>query len=377
MNDMYKFRNTISPVISQDLYTNSQSIQIKYKGEFILLESLLNGFKTLTVTGRELLPQTMDVTDYDAGQDGQSVKSSSHKTRTIKVSYLIDTHNMNVNDFFRRLNFYLSNGPIEFRFMDDTSWFYIGYLTATSEINGVERYRTGDFTITCYDPVKHYIDTNSLGSHQFLDNRDKSGSIISNLAFKNNYGAAVLSSNVFNAKSPISSIALSGIPYDMEITIRIMHNVKVVRTSDADHDMLWEPKEGDSTYIYFKSPSEKDMHDFAPTIVSGQHKFVIYLPTYYQDFAMYAGPWYNPENFQASIDNPDGSYWSEEAIAAATSRIVCKKEANVSSLVEAESDIDNCYFLGTNNAVLVTGQGRGNVNKWLCHLCVTYDEVAY
>ena len=136
MNDMYKFRNTISPVISQDLYTNSQSIQIKYKGEFILLENLLNGFKTLTVTGRELLPQTMDVTDYDAGQDGQSVKSSSHKTRTIKVSYLIDTHNMNVNDFFRRLNFYLSNGPIEFRFMDDTSWFYIGYLTATSEING-------------------------------------------------------------------------------------------------------------------------------------------------------------------------------------------------------------------------------------------------
>ena len=250
MNDMYKFRNTISPVISQDLYTNSQSIQIKYKGEFILLENLLNGFKTLTVTGRELLPQTMDVTDYDAGQDGQSVKSSSHKTRTIKVSYLIDTHNMNVNDFFRRLNFYLSNGPIEFRFMDDTSWFYIGYLTATSEINGVERYRTGDFTITCYDPVKHYIDTNSLGSHQFLDNRDKSGAIISNLAFKNNYGAAVLYANVFNAKSPISSIALSGIPYDMEITIRIMHNVKVVRTSDADHDMLWEPKEGDSTYIY-------------------------------------------------------------------------------------------------------------------------------
>ena len=371
MNDIYKFRNTINPVISGDHYVNSQSIEIKHNGNFVLLDSLVNGFSTLTVSGREILPQTVNTSDYDAGQDGASVTTASHQNRQITVTYLLDTQNKNVNDMFRKLNFYLSQGKIQFRFLDDNEWFYIGYVTGVGDLQGTDRFRTGDFTITCYDPVRHYIDTHKKYSRQILDNRTKEG-YVANVGFVSTHAASVLASKQFNGKSYVSAIALNNLPLNEDITVTLYRDLTY--TEDIKGNLRWNTSaSGHSAKLYFHMPAQGEIYqvsggDIIYPAKSLTGSIVIYLPTYYHNFAMYNTLWDNAENL--AIKETD----SELDVAAATSALITgKSKFNITGKVTLDSDIDDFYFFGQNNVVEVDSK---SLNNKAVRILVVYDEAS-
>lgn len=149
---MYKFIDTNERVPferlpSEALFINGKSI-----------EEELSGYRTLTVTGRELIGREL-VTERRSGGHGDLFVASSYPSRTITVTYQLIASD---NEFFRKkfelLNELLSGEQLKIQFADDYEYHYIGTLSTVGEVPEGLNTVVGSFSFYCSDPFKYKND---------------------------------------------------------------------------------------------------------------------------------------------------------------------------------------------------------------------------
>lgn len=147
---MYKFIDTIE--------TNTQSSRLPSEALFIngrAIEDEIQGYRTLTVSGRELIGQELDTVRKNSG-DGSIYLNKTYPPRTITVQYeLKATDNEDYRFKFERLNQLLNQEQMEIRFNDDYEYHYKGSLSDVGELPTGSNTVIGSFSLFCSDPFKY------------------------------------------------------------------------------------------------------------------------------------------------------------------------------------------------------------------------------
>lgn len=140
-----------TPTQGQGLFIPSEALMINGK----TIEEQINGYQTLTVSGRGPLPKKITAETPD-GRDGQRFVEAYYTTRTIVVTYQIIAETpQELIDKYNKLAVILENNEFEFNFKDDPDWYYTGTVSATSDLPVGVLSGNGSFTITCSDPYKY------------------------------------------------------------------------------------------------------------------------------------------------------------------------------------------------------------------------------
>lgn len=119
------------------------------------IEDRLPGYRTLTVTGRELLGYNLDTTDV-TGRDGTMVNGATLPVRVITVKYqLTAKDDQDFRAKYDQLQAILSPVGLEFYFHDDPVWAWTGTMTSAEiPAEGLNQV-VSTFAMTCADPHKH------------------------------------------------------------------------------------------------------------------------------------------------------------------------------------------------------------------------------
>lgn len=139
--------------VSEGVLLPSEALQIN--GEFI--ENLIQGYRTLSVSGREGLSAEID--SYETGaMDGARIKNKRFPARTIVVKYQIKAES---NEAFRRaynkLASILDTQNATLVFNDETDKFFIGTPYEMGEIEQGTNAVVGEFAIFCANPFKYSV----------------------------------------------------------------------------------------------------------------------------------------------------------------------------------------------------------------------------
>ena len=156
---MYNFIDTTE--VSEVATLPSEALQIN--GQYI--ENLIQGYRTLSVTGREALSAELDY--FETGvRDGSKLKSKRYPARIITVAYqLIADSNEAFREAYNQLGRILNVEDAELIFNDETDKFYIGTPEAIGEVPAGRNAVTGEFEILCLDPFKYsVVEYEALGS---------------------------------------------------------------------------------------------------------------------------------------------------------------------------------------------------------------------
>lgn len=147
---MYAFVNTVnSGIVGTNLPTEAMS----YNG--VYLENEIDGYRTLSVTGRELMES--EVTDQEIdGMDGSYYRYKTTPARTITVRYqLLARGSREFRDAFNKMNKLLSGGQVKVIFNDETDKYFIGTKTSNTQVDGGSNNVIGEIEIYCSDPRKY------------------------------------------------------------------------------------------------------------------------------------------------------------------------------------------------------------------------------
>ena len=147
----YNFIDTMET--SDGAFLPSEALQIN--GEFI--EDLIDGYRTLNVTGREALSAELDT--YTVGvRDGAYIKSKRYPARTITVKYqLIAESNEAFREAYNQLAKILNVENAQLIFNDETDKFFTGTPEAIEPVNAGRNSVIGEFKIFCADPFKYSV----------------------------------------------------------------------------------------------------------------------------------------------------------------------------------------------------------------------------
>lgn len=147
---MYAFVNTVnSGIVGTNLPTEAMS----YNG--VYLENEIDGYRTLSVTGRELMES--EVTDQEIdGMDGSYYKYKTTPTRTITVRYqLLARGSREFRDAFNKMNKLLSGEQVKVIFNDESDKYFIGTKTSNTQVDGGSNNVIGEIEVYCTDPRKY------------------------------------------------------------------------------------------------------------------------------------------------------------------------------------------------------------------------------
>ena len=128
------------------------------------LETIIAGYRTLYVSGRESLATELDTFSVGTA-DGERVKGRRYPARVLTVGFqlLADTD----ADFrlrFNQLNNILSAGEADFVFNDEADKFFTGYAVMDAEVEAGRNNVTGEWKIYCAYPFKRSIALTTLSS---------------------------------------------------------------------------------------------------------------------------------------------------------------------------------------------------------------------
>lgn len=150
---MYKFAST-TPVTSSEVDLSAESITING----ILLETAIKGFRTLTVSGRELIPRLLTANTI-GDSDGEVKASARLPSRVITIKYQIISKTPNeCREKFYKLNSLLNQGESRLEFNDDSNVYYIGEFESTSAPKEGNVNAIGTFAFKCYQPFAYAVD---------------------------------------------------------------------------------------------------------------------------------------------------------------------------------------------------------------------------
>lgn len=147
---MYAFVDTVnSGIVGTNLPTEAMS----YNGVF--LENEIDGYRTLSVTGRELMES--EVTDQEIdGMDGSYYRYKTTPARTITVKYQLRARgSREFRDAFNKMNKLLSGEQVKVIFNDESDKYFIGTKTSNTQVDGGSNNVIGALEIYCSDPCKY------------------------------------------------------------------------------------------------------------------------------------------------------------------------------------------------------------------------------
>lgn len=147
---MYAFVNTVNNGI---VGTNLPTEAMSYNG--VYLENEIDGYRTLSVTGRELMES--EVTDQEIdGMDGSYYRYKTTPARTITVRYqLLARGSREFRDAFNKMNKLLSGEQVKVIFNDESDKYFIGTKTSNTQVDGGSNNVIGEIEIYCSDPCKY------------------------------------------------------------------------------------------------------------------------------------------------------------------------------------------------------------------------------
>ena len=160
---MYKFRD-----VTQEGMQNRSSIQTVFDG--VNLDATISEFRTLRVSGREIVNRNIDTTNYKTRNAGgkSNVSRNFHNTqasvflssslagRSILVTYEVTARS---NEQYRRiydlLNQRLHVEQARLMFTDDPDYYYIATLSKATDPDGSRNSIVATFDFECSDPYKY------------------------------------------------------------------------------------------------------------------------------------------------------------------------------------------------------------------------------
>lgn len=155
---MYEFENT--GIKDHEDEWQLPSSAMLYDG--IYLEKEIEGYRTLSVTGREML--SLDFTIEETGSRTIKMKQKL-PSRTLKITYqLIGKDAQDVQKKYHRLMRSLyREQPVEIRFKDEKEYSYFGQYQASEEVSGNKNQLISSFELFCPDPKKYSVLFQSTG----------------------------------------------------------------------------------------------------------------------------------------------------------------------------------------------------------------------
>jgi putative phage tail component, N-terminal domain len=129
----------------------SEALQID--GEYI--ENLIDGYRTLYVSGRELLESEITDREID-GISGSEYLESRNITRNVTVGYqLLCKTTREFRDKFNKLSSILSKEQVKLIFADEPDKYFIGTKSSVGDVEPGRMNVKGEFTFYCCDPCKY------------------------------------------------------------------------------------------------------------------------------------------------------------------------------------------------------------------------------
>lgn len=146
---MYSFVDVNASAKESDLPAEA----MKYNG--VYLENEIPGYRTLHVSGRELMGA--DVQEEEIGLlDGAKYYGKKYQTRTITVTYqLIASSDTAFRAAYNKMNALLSGEQVQIIFNDEPDKYFIGTKTGNTDPSPGKNSITGEIEIHCADPKKY------------------------------------------------------------------------------------------------------------------------------------------------------------------------------------------------------------------------------
>lgn len=148
---MYEFKDTTIRAYSGSNPLPVEALQIN--GEYI--ENQITGYRTLYVTGRELLES--DIAETQLGDsDGTEFQSKRNVPRTITVGYqLLSDSPEEQREKYNRLMDILDQEQARLVFYDEPDKYFIGTKSDVGDVDSGKLNVTGEFSFYCCDPYKY------------------------------------------------------------------------------------------------------------------------------------------------------------------------------------------------------------------------------
>ena len=157
---MYEFVDTNQAGSKNSL--PSEALQID--GEYI--ENLIDGYRTLYVTGRELLGSEISEREIDL-VDGSEYTGKRDTTRSITVGYqLLCTSPREFQEKFNKLSGILNKEQAKLIFADEPDKYFIGTKSSVGDVEPGRLNVKSEFTFYCCDPRKYSAAEKSFTAHQ-------------------------------------------------------------------------------------------------------------------------------------------------------------------------------------------------------------------
>lgn len=146
---MYKFTDTTGSSESSNIGSEGFSINGTY------LEDYVPGYRTLYVTGRDLLEQEID--EYEIGDaSGSNYRSKRYLPRTITVGYQLITDSPEAfREAYNKLSRALDAEQAKLVFADEPDKYFIGTKTSHTDGSSGRNCVTGEIEFYCADPFKY------------------------------------------------------------------------------------------------------------------------------------------------------------------------------------------------------------------------------
>lgn len=148
---MYSFIDVTE--VSSDVSIPAEALKIN--GSYI--EDEIDGYRTLSVTGREALSQ--ELTTYTTGaRDGEIMQRRRLPSRTITVQFqLIAASDTAYRTAFNKLAKILNVENAQLVFADEPDKYFVGTPSEISEIEPGKNAIVGEFSLYCPDPLKYSV----------------------------------------------------------------------------------------------------------------------------------------------------------------------------------------------------------------------------
>lgn len=147
---MYKFKDVYDHNLA-GLILPAEAMS--YDGVF--LENVISGYRTLHVTGRELLESELQDETVNL-IDGANYLGKRYLSRTITVTYqLIAKNDYAFREAYNKMNLLLSNEQVQIIFNDEPDKYFIGTKVSNTNPTPGRNTVTGTIEIYCSDPFKY------------------------------------------------------------------------------------------------------------------------------------------------------------------------------------------------------------------------------
>lgn len=148
---MYKFVDTTERQEEQILPSEA----LNFNG--VYFENVIPGYRTLYVSGRELIES--EITDLDTDtMNGSRYRRRRYKPRTITVGYqLIAKSNEAFRKAYNKLNSLLDAEEAKLIFLDEPDKYYVGTKVDAGDVPAGRNAITAELTFYCSDPFKYSV----------------------------------------------------------------------------------------------------------------------------------------------------------------------------------------------------------------------------